>query len=110
MLGLARTDGRTSPLIVLRVIGGLLLLLAAAALGWDVYRYAVGGPFRLSAGGELWYALHPGSLNLVQAGIQRNLWPELWDPGLVTVLLWPAAAVLGVLGLVLFLLGARRRR
>lgn len=109
MLG-SREPTKDRCVIVLRVIGGLLLLMAAAALGWDAYRYlVVGGPFRLSAAGELWYALDPGSLNLLQAGIQRHLWPALWDPGLVTILLWPAAAVLGVLGLVLFLLGARRR-
>jgi hypothetical protein len=109
MLGL-REPTKDCCVIVLRVIGGLLLMMAAAAFGWDAYRYfAAGGPFRLSAAGELWYALDPGSLNLLQAGIQRRLWPELWDPGLVTVLLWPAVAVLGALGLVLFLLGARRR-
>lgn len=100
-------------MFLLRLIGGLLLLLALGILGWDAYRYAAAGgsaPFRPAAGGELWYALDPGSLNLTQAVIERYLWPPLWDPGLLSVLLWPAAAVLAGLGILLYLLGTAGRR
>jgi hypothetical protein len=41
---------------------------------------------------------------------QRYVLPELWDSVLLTVLLWPAALVLGVPGLVLLALGSFRRR
>lgn len=99
-------------MVVLRVIGGVLLLAGLAALGWDLWQWsqmAAGGGLHLSAAGELWYRLHPGSLNLTQAVVQRYLAPELWDPVLLTVLLWPAALVLAVPGLVLLALGSLRR-
>ncbi|WP_158047434.1 hypothetical protein [Skermanella pratensis] len=100
-------------MVVLRVIGGVLLLAGLAALGWDLWQWsgmaAAGGGLHLSAAGELWYRLHPGSLNLMQAVVQRYLAPELWDPGLLTVLLWPAALVLAAPGLVLLALGSIRR-
>ena len=49
-------------------------------------------------------------LNLTQAVTQRYVLPELWDPVLLTVLLWPAFIVLAVPGLILFALGSLRRR
>ncbi|UEM03095.1 hypothetical protein JL101_024485 [Skermanella rosea] len=104
-------------MVVLRVIGGVLLLAGLAALGWDLWQWsqmgsqmaAAGGSPHLSAAGELWFRLHPGSLNLTQAVVQRYLVPELWDPVLLTVLLWPAALVLAVTGLALLALGSLRR-
>lgn len=51
--------------------------------------------------------LDAGSLNLVQAVVQRYLHPAVWDSGIQPVLTWPAVLVLGVPGL-LFLLLARR--
>ncbi|QQP92603.1 hypothetical protein IGS68_24500 [Skermanella sp. TT6] len=98
------------------MIGGVLLLAGLAALGWDLWQWsemgsqmAAAGGLHLSAAGELWYRLHPGSLNLTQAVVQRYLMPELWDPVLLTVLLWPAALVLAVPGLALLALGSLRR-
>lgn len=95
-------------MIVLRVVGAVFVAGALAALAWDLYRAIQGGALRLRALGELWFALDPGSLNLVQAVTQRYLLPALWDPVLVTVLLWPAAVVLGVLGVLLLLIARRR--
>lgn len=95
---------------MLRVLGWLFLLAGLAAFGRDLLRSLdADAAFRLSAAGELWYALDPGSLNLSQAVIQRYLWAPLWDPGLITVLLWPAAFVLAGLGLFLLVLGRLRR-
>ena len=61
--------------------------------------------------GQLWYTLDRASLNAAQAGIQRHVWPPLWDPILITALrapAWPTFAVLG-LGLA-WLFRDRRRR
>ncbi|EWY42607.1 hypothetical protein N825_01635 [Skermanella stibiiresistens SB22] len=100
-------------MVVLRVIGAVLLVAGLAALGWDLWRWSqiagVEGGLHLTAAGELWYGLHPGSLNLTQAVVQRYLSPSLWDPALVTILLWPAALVLAVPGIVLLALGSIRR-
>ena len=97
-------------MVVLRLIGGILLVAGLAALGLDLWQGSQTGAFHLSAAGELWFRLHPGSLNLSQAVVQRYLLPELWDPVILTVLLWPAALVLAVPGLVLLALGSAGHR
>ena len=102
-------------MVFLRVTGGILLLAGMAALGFDLWQYVQGAGqqgrgLHLTAAGELWYRLSPGTLNLTQAVTQRYVLPELWDPVLLTVLLWPACLVLGVPGLVLLALGSLRRR
>jgi len=102
--------------VFLRVIGGILLVAGLAALGFDLWQYAQGvgqsqgQGLHLAAAGELWYRLSPGTLNLTQAVTQRYVLPELWDPVLLTILLWPASLVLGIPGLVLLALGSLRRR
>ena len=84
-----------------RWVGWLLLLLAVAAAIYDAVGALRGAAYHVSALGELWYAAHRGSLGLAQAVVQRYLFPWLWDPVVVTVLTWPAVAVLGVPGVLL---------
>ena len=93
--------------IFTRLLGVAFLVAAALVLGVDLS--AAGGGGGAGGGlrplGALWYDLDPGSLNLVQAVIERYIWEPLWDPLLITVLQWPAVAVFGVLGLALFAVG-----
>lgn len=93
---------------ILRTIGWILLLLAIAALGADLLNWLQTGELEFQEFGRRWFQLHPASLNASQAGVQRHLWPELWD-GIRWVLLQPAVLVFGVPGLVLALLFSRRR-
>ncbi len=93
--------------LVVRLIGLALLLAAVAAVAADLATGA--GPLATDAG-ALWYRIHPYSLGLAQVVVQRHLLPDLWDPGIVTVLLWPAAIVLGAPGLILLLASAGVRR
>ena len=93
--------------LVVRLIGLALLLAAAAVVAVDLAAGA--GPLGTDAG-ALWYRIHPDSLGLAQVAVQRHLLPDLWDPGIVTVLLWPAAIVLGVPGLILLLASAGVRQ
>jgi hypothetical protein len=89
---------------VRRVIGLGLVLLAALTLAYDlVIGLSGGGTLGFASLGELWGRLSAGSLNLVQAIVQRYLFPALWDPVLVTLLLLPAWLVVGVPGLLLYL-------
>lgn len=99
-------------MIILRAIGWALIVLGVLVLARDVWAWIGGAPFRLVTGGELWFTIDQPSLNLVQAVIQRYVWPPLWDPVLVTVLLWPAALTLAGLGLILVVAfqGGRRWR
>jgi len=92
--------------MMLRVLTVLFLAAAIAAAISDV----VSGNGMASLG-ELWFAIHPGSLNLSQAVIQRYLSPELWDPTIIWVLGQPATVAFGLMALLFFLaawLQARR--
>ena len=93
-----------------RSIGWFLLLLAAAAAGYEAVAALDSGAWRVRALGEIWYAIDAGSLNLAQAVVQRHLWPFLWEPVITSVLLLPGWAAFGAPGLVLAWVCRRRRR
>ena len=87
---------------LLLVLGLILLALAGALL------LAYEG--RPPALGRIWAEWHVASLNGLQAGVERYLWPPLWDELLFPVLRQRADLVLGVLGGLLVLLSRRARR
>jgi hypothetical protein len=82
-----------------KVLGVLLLALGAAA----GVLYGFGTPL-----GAVLYRLYPPFLNTLQAGVQRNLSPELWDSALLPLLEWPVWVLPAVLGLLFMLLGRKR--
>lgn len=92
-------------MVVIRVLGLVLAIFALMIMGADILRSIGEGAMTMRAAGELWFALHAPSLNALQAGIERHLTPALWDPVIVTVLLWPAFAVVGVPALILLIWG-----
>ena len=87
----------------------ILAAAAFAALGWSA---ALSGPAGILEHplGQLWFKLHVGSLNLVQAVIERYIWPPIWDPAIVSLLQLPAVTVFAVPALILMLLCHLRRR
>ena len=93
-----------------RILGWILTLGALAIGAAELYAWRGEGDYHIVAFGELWYGISPGSLNLVQAGVQRHFNPALWDDALRPILLLPAWAVLGVPGVLLLLLVRRRAR
>ena len=88
-------------------IGWLLLLAAFGCLAFDVARMD-GNAFALAPLGQVWFALDPGSLNFTQAVIERYIWASLWDPGISTLLQWPAFFVFLVPGVILLMLFRQR--
>jgi len=91
-------------------IGGWGLALAAVATaGWAM---ALAGPGAILERplGELWFKVHVGSLNLVQAVVERYIWEPLWDPAIASVLQIPAALFFAVPALILVALCHLRRR
>jgi len=86
---------------VARLLGLFFLVTALLVLGADLAAAGRGDDGQIMPLGALWYDLHPASLNLVQAVIERYVWEPLWDPVLLSVLRLPAALVFGVLGLLL---------
>lgn len=93
-----------------RITGYILLVAALLVLLLDLWRWWRSDAAALSLRplGQVWFSLDPGSLNLVQAVIERYLLPFLWDPLLLTVLTWGATPVLAVIALFFLWLGARR--
>jgi hypothetical protein len=93
-----------------RLIGWIILLAGLAVLVRDVLVWIDTKHWAPIALGQLWYDSSRSSLNLVQAVVQRYIHPFLWDPIIVTVLLWWAFAVLMILGLVILAVFHWRRR
>ena len=96
-------------MIIGRLIGWILVGCAFLVLGHDILLYLNTEAWHSILLGELWYNLNPQGLNLTQAIVQRYLTPVLWDPVILTVLLWPAWLVFLAPGVV-FLLLCRKRR
>ncbi len=92
---------------------GALLLIAAALVGLAFFGDPQPDGTRFMALGALWFWLSPGSLNLVQAVIERYLSVALWDHLVFPLVQQPAVLVFGLtgmaLGIVTWLLGRRRR-
>jgi hypothetical protein len=93
-----------------RLIGWIIFLAGLAVLARDAFVWIDTKRWAPIALGQLWFDLNRSSLNLVQAVVQRYLHPFLWDPIIVTVLLWWAFAVLMVLGMLILALSGRRTR
>lgn len=91
-----------------RFAGLWLLAGALVTLVLDGTRSIAASSIVLTPLGETWFKLHTASLHISQAFVQRYLLPEIWDPGIQTLLLLPSWVVLGVLGLV-FLIVCRKR-
>jgi hypothetical protein len=93
------------------ILGWLFVLATLAVAGWEVLSPDEKAGVQLRPAGELWYRLDAASLNLVQAVIERYIWPPLWDPVLSSLLHLPAIVIPAVPGLVLVVLcHARTRR
>ena len=92
---------------------GLFFLLAVVVvlvLAGGLVPAGDGGDPKFMSLGALWYSLDPGSLNLIQAVIERYVWAPLWDPVLLAVLQWPAVPTFAVLGVLLMGVSFIRRR
>ena len=88
-------------MFIVRLFAVALLILATIAGGSEIVEWVrTGTRFSLTAG-QLWYAFHAESLTAIQAFIQRDLHPALWDPVMVWILKQPAWLSTGVPGFLL---------
>jgi len=62
------------------------------------------GQFTFTPLGKTWFELDSASLNFSQAIIQRYTLPEIWDPGIITLLTWPTVFVTAGAGICLLLI------
>ncbi len=86
------------------ILGWSFMLAALAVALWEILGRDPDKGFQFRPAGELWYRIDMASLNLVQAVIERYLWPPLWDPVLSSLLHLPAIVVPAVPGLALLVL------
>jgi hypothetical protein len=93
-----------------RVLSILFFLAGLVVLAVDLYsNVTMDGTLRLAALGDWWAWIHRDSLLLLQPAVERHISPVLWDPGIQTILEWPLAVELGVLGAICWLLRRRKR-
>jgi hypothetical protein len=96
---------------LLRLLGGWAILTAVVAVVNDLtMTYRTGAGLAFASLGKDWYLVSPGTLNALQAGIERHVHRLLWDPVMLTLLKAPAFVVLAGLGILLYGLGLWRRR
>lgn len=88
-------------MFILRLFAVALLILATIAGGSEIVEWVRTGTRLSITAGQLWYALHATSLTAMQAFIQRDLSPVLWDPVILWILRQPAWLVTGVPGFLL---------
>jgi len=92
------------------LLGCLLLVATGVALVADIMRAIDVGQFTLTPLGKTWFDLDDSSsLNFSQAIIQRYVAPEIWDPGIITVLNWPTVYVAAGTGVFLLLVAGMLR-
>ncbi len=96
--GWARMGGTAT-----RAFGWVLVILALAALAYELHASIQAGGYRMIEAGALWFSFDVGSLNLAQAIVQRFIHPYLWDPVVAGMLQGPAWSLLGGPGVALVL-------
>lgn len=92
-------------MIVVRILAWFFLLATLVAGGAELIASLQAGAWTPLQAGTLWFKANVYSLNLVQAIVQRYIYAPIWDPGIVTILLWPTWVVTLIPGVVLMLIG-----
>ena len=95
---------------VLRFVGLLLLALGFIFLVYDGIRSISDGSILITKTSYVWTVVNDASLQSFQAFIERRIGADVWQFGVAPLLQQPAAAVAGVLGIVLMVLGRKKRR
>jgi hypothetical protein len=97
-------------LLLLRITGVWLLLIAMVAAVVDATKsLAGGGAWVVTPMGEQWKALNAPSLDAAKAWVVSHAAPFVWDPVIATILNAPTWVVFGILGVLLYWLGQKRK-
>ena len=94
---------------LLRFIGLLLLALAFIFVVYDGMKSIADGGIFFTKFSQIWIDLHARSLELLQLAVERHVNVEVWQNGVAPVLNQPVFAVCGVLGIVLTVLGRKKK-
>lgn len=94
---------------VLRFLGLLLLALAFIFLVYDGIRSISDGNVLLTRASEIWSIINDNSQTAFQAFVERRAGADIWQVAVAPVLAQPASAVAGVLGIILIILGRKKK-
>jgi hypothetical protein len=94
----------------LRTLALILIVLGAIVVGYDAVVFLDRGQFPMTPIGQIWFAIHPRSLQLVEPALVRHVSPVLWEWVVFPLLQQSAAVVLIGLGLLILVLRALWRR
>ena len=97
--------------MLLRIVGVWLLLVAMVAAVVDATKsLAGGGAWVVTPMGQQWQALSAKTFDDARVAVQTHASPFLWDPILTTILGAPTWVVFGILGVLLYWLGQKRKQ
>lgn len=82
----------------------MILFAAIAVAAADTVEYRNNGGPMFHSAFDWWMGLAPQSLDGFQAFVEGTLGPDFWDPMVTTILSWPAALVLGLKSMLIFLI------
>ena len=94
---------------VLRFFGLLILALGFIFLVYDGIRSISDGSILLTQTNDIWVIVNDRSLAAFQALVERKLGPDIWRAVLAPLLRQPAAALCCVLGVILIVLGRKKK-
>lgn len=97
-------------MVIGRVIGWLLLFLAATAASTDLWGWYDTGNYRTAQIGAFWERIDPESLSTIREPLESVGSGWLWDPLMVDILNLPASLSLAVLSFAVILLFRRREK
>ena len=105
-----RTNDTPMIKIFFRILGLLTLALALITAVLDLTRSIADSAIVMTPLGQDWFNFSLSSLNLAQAIVQRYIHPAIWDPGIQSILQLPSWVVFGVLAMLFFWIGRRRKQ
>jgi hypothetical protein len=93
---------------VFRFLGLWILAAAFIFFIYDGAKSIADNAWRITKVGDVWSSIHQNSLLLLQPAVERHVAEWLWTL-IQSVLEQPAWLVLGILGILLMLLGRRKK-
>jgi len=94
---------------LLRFVGLLLLALGFIFLVYDGIRSISDGGILVTKTSYIWNVAHDRSLQAFQAAIEHYAGAEVWQLGIAPILDQPASAIASVLGVILIVLGRKKK-
>jgi hypothetical protein len=92
-----------------RTLGLLLLAAAFVFFVYDGTKSIAANALATTRLSEFWNIIDPSTLQQLEPYIKQHATAWLWDSVMVTILDAPAFAVFGIVGVVLVLLGRRKK-